>query len=123
MYFQDNDDPFDSQLKELLIKKQKKMAKLERLHRKKNLIEEIKQSVQSIPLESQWNLEPNVNELKKGSLEWAYFILRVNKKSDLSEIKKNYLQLAQLYHPDKNKGKDIQEMRDLNEAWDIIKKL
>ena len=118
MNFVDNDDDlFESQRKEQLVKKQKKLDKQARLDRKKNLIEEIKSSYHK-PAES--NFE-QIN-YKKGSLEWALYILNAKSTSDLTEIKKNYLQLAQQYHPDKNKGADKkQEMQTLNEAWELLK--
>jgi hypothetical protein len=111
MVFSDTDDFFEVQYKENELKKQKKLAKQERLNRKKILIDEIKEAhgkMQTLP--------------EKGSIEWAYQLLNVDKSSTFSEMKKNYLKLAQKFHPDKNNGQDIQEMKDLNGAWDLIKK-
>lgn len=105
-------DSFSLQMRELQKREQKKQAKQERLQQKKMLIEEIKASFE----------KENIQH-KQGSIEWAYAILNVNKVTSFTQIKQNYLQLAQKYHPDKNNGKYTQQMKDLNEAWEIIKNL
>lgn len=112
MDFKDNDDYIEAQRKEHQAKKQKKLDKQARLLRKKELIEEMKVS-----------FECSGNEIKIGGVEWAFRILKANHTFKYVEIKKNYLQLAQQFHPDKNHGEDIQQMKDLNEAWEVIKKI
>lgn len=121
MDFNDGDDFFESQLKEQLEKKQKKMAKMERLSRKKSLIEEIKSTIDEVKYKEKSSPKSPAFAFKKGSVEWALCILGLSHFSSLAETKKNYLRLAQEYHPDKKNGEDTQQMQDLNEAWELIK--
>jgi DnaJ-domain-containing protein 1 len=110
-------------------KQQKKQERQERLARKKRLIEEIKSKLDPRACEDDGEdrqSKEDRHSRKRGNpdnnLNWAMKILNVRPHSTLAEIKKNYLQLAQQYHPDKNGGKEnIQEMQDLNEAWDRLK--
>ena len=51
-----------------------------------------------------------------------YKILGVSQSSDDDEIKRAYRQQSKLWHPDKNPGKDVNEiMLDINEAYAILK--
>ena len=105
------DDCFEESLRQQELKKQKKQAKQERLQRKKILIEEIKRAH-----------TPPKTEPEVGSLDWAFFVLESNLFDTLGTIKKNYLRLAQQYHPDKNREENQGKMIDLNKAWEMIKK-
>lgn len=116
MNFNETDDYFELQYKEQLEKKQKKQEKQKRLQQKNLLIEEMKNLFEE---ERRAPNEPTAPT--KGSLEWALAQLHSAQNLSLAEMKKKYFNLAQKYHPDKNNGRDIQEMRDLNEAWEIIK--
>lgn len=101
---------------------QKKIEKLARLQRKKELIEEVRSKIQELKFEESERLYFKQTCLvKTTSFEWALSVLKVQKNVEFDEIKKSYLQLAQQYHPDKNQGKDLQEMKDINTAWDIVK--
>jgi curved DNA-binding protein CbpA len=48
-----------------------------------------------------------------------YKILKINKDATLTEIKRAYRDLARQNHPDK--GGDIEKMKDLNEAYEILR--
>ena len=51
-----------------------------------------------------------------------YKILGVSQLSDETEIKRAYRQQSKVWHPDKNPGKDVNEiMLDINEAYAILK--
>lgn len=52
-----------------------------------------------------------------------YFILNISPAAKSEEIKSAYLKLAKTYHPDKNKGNKIAEIkfRQINEAWETLK--
>lgn len=50
-----------------------------------------------------------------------YNTLKINKDASLEEIKKSYYKLAEIYHPDKNNGKESQEFIDINTAYTILK--
>ncbi len=121
--FSENEDILEAQLKEQQYKIQKKLEKQERLKRKKLLLDEIKNTLDQVKEEDKFSSQSQFFPThKKGSLEWAFSILNSELNLSLSDIKKNYLQLAQQYHPDKNNGQNIQEMKDLNEAWEIVRK-
>ncbi|MES2614291.1 MAG: J domain-containing protein [Bdellovibrionota bacterium] len=94
---------------------QKKLEKQERLNRKKILLDEIKNTINHIKFNEQQEA------LRPYSLAWALNTLNAESTTNLADIKKNYLQLAQQYHPDKNNGENMQPMADLNKAWEIIK--
>ena len=49
-----------------------------------------------------------------------YQILKVDRNSKLEAIKKAYRELVKIHHPDK--GGDTKIMREINEAWEILKK-
>ena len=49
-----------------------------------------------------------------------YQILKVHPGSELEDIKKAYIKLVKIHHPDK--GGDAEIMLELNEAWEILKK-
>lgn len=49
-----------------------------------------------------------------------YLILNVNKNTDDKEIRKNYLKLSKIYHPDINKDIDISLFNDITEAYTIL---
>ncbi len=115
------DDLFDLQLKEQEYKKKKKLEKQERLSRKKILIDEIKTALEHKRPTETGEHSPAFSPYPRGTREWCLWILKAHNFSSFEEIKKNYLQLAQKYHPDKNQGLTTQEMKDLNEAWDKIK--
>lgn len=141
----DNDDDFlESQIKEQEYKKQKKIAKQERLNRKKALIEEIKNTIQGADYDAKnfnqyvknkvlFNDEnkedykaqqtsQSVNtRYKKGSLEWALSVLNLEYFTNLEEAKRNYFNLAKQCHPDKSNNSNNDKMKELNEAWEIIK--
>ncbi|ASP28599.1 hypothetical protein SCORR_v1c08270 [Spiroplasma corruscae] len=54
-------------------------------------------------------------------LSKAYKILGVKPTDDFSLIKKTYLKLAKVYHPDKNKSDNAKKkMAEINNAFDII---
>lgn len=52
-----------------------------------------------------------------------YFILNVSPQAKDQDIKKAYLKLARIYHPDKNRGNKLAEKKfqQINEAWQILK--
>ena len=52
-----------------------------------------------------------------------YLILGVSPQAPSKEIKRAYLKLAQIYHPDKNRGNKLAEKKfqQINEAWQILK--
>ena len=52
-----------------------------------------------------------------------YFILNVSPQAKDQEIKKAYLKLARIYHPDKNRGNKLAEKKfqQINEAWQVLK--
>ena len=52
-----------------------------------------------------------------------YFILNISPKASDDEIKKAYLKLVKIYHPDKNKGSRLAEKKfqQINQAWDVLK--
>ena len=52
-----------------------------------------------------------------------YFILNVSPQAKDQEIKKAYLKLARIYHPDKNRGNKLAEKKfqQINEAWQTLK--
>ena len=52
-----------------------------------------------------------------------YLVLNISPKSDSKEIKKAYMKLARLYHPDRNQGNKLAEKKfqQINSAWDILK--
>ena len=109
MYFDDNETLFEYQLREQENKKQKKLDKQTRLQQKKKLIEEMKNAF--VNNEIRYDKKPH-NPLyetqevtcAKGSLEWALHILNAKQSLSLDEIRKNYLQLVNQFHPDKNNG-------------------
>jgi curved DNA-binding protein len=51
-----------------------------------------------------------------------YAILGVKKTADISEIKKNFRQLALKYHPDRNQGNKAAEskFKEISEAYDVL---
>jgi DnaJ-domain-containing protein 1 len=130
-YFIDNEDSFDTQLKEQQHKKQKKLEKQERLNRKKNLLDEIKSTLDQTKNQTPSSIntpqsQPNIplfihERYKRGTSAWALHILEAESLLSFSEIKKRYLQLAQQYHPDKNNGENTEKIKELNEAWEIIR--
>ena len=117
------DDFFENQIKDQELKKQKKKEKLERLQQKNKLIEEIKLNFEPITNEySDINSNTtNSYEFKKGTLEWAYNILNATNNTTFPELKQKYFHFAKLYHPDKNREINLNKMKELNEAWDLIK--
>jgi len=48
-----------------------------------------------------------------------YQILKVHPNAKLADIKKAYIDLVKIHHPDK--GGDTEIMREINEAWGILK--
>jgi len=48
-----------------------------------------------------------------------YQILKVHPNAKLADIKKAYIELVKIHHPDK--GGDTEIMREINEAWGILK--
>ena len=52
-----------------------------------------------------------------------YLVLQVSPEASFEEIKKAYLKMAKIYHPDKNKGKSLalKRFQQINEAWEILK--
>ena len=52
-----------------------------------------------------------------------YFILNVSPQAKTEEIKKAYLKLVQVYHPDRNRGNKLAEKKfqKINSAWQILK--
>jgi hypothetical protein len=121
-YFIDNEDSFDTQLKEQQHKKQKKLEKQERLNRKKNLLDEIKNTLDQTKNQTPSSTNtPQSQPNKRGTPAWALHILEAESLLSFSEIKKRYLQLAQQYHPDKNNGENTEKIKELNEAWEIIR--
>ena len=115
-------DEFDIQYEEHLKKIQKKQQKLERLHQKNKLIQEIKSHMDKDPIQMKKDEQgPKKFEFTKGSYNWALNLLGADKDFGLNEIRKNYFTLAQKFHPDKNEGQETEEMQNLNEAWNIIK--
>ncbi len=116
---QSSKDDFDAFLEERYQKEEKKKQKKARLEQKKKLIDEIKSHALHDPEENKESFYEKTHI--RGTLPWAYSILKSNSGSELHELKKHYFSLAQQYHPDRNNGRETQEMRDLNEAWRIIK--
>lgn len=59
---------------------------------------------------------------QKSSINF-YLILNVSPQATSKEIKKAYLKLAQIYHPDKNRGNKLAEKRfqQINQAWQVLK--
>ena len=49
-----------------------------------------------------------------------YQILKVHSCSKLEDIKKAYIELVKIHHPDK--GGDVKAMLEINAAWEILKK-
>ena len=49
-----------------------------------------------------------------------YQILKVHPATELEDIKKAYIELVKIHHPDK--GGDAKAMLEINEAWEILKK-
>jgi len=49
-----------------------------------------------------------------------YQILNIQHNSDTSEIKKAYIKLAKLHHPDKNKSKNNIKFQEINYAYNIL---
>ena len=49
-----------------------------------------------------------------------YKILKVNQNAKLKEIKKAYIKLVKIHHPDK--GGDTKVMLEINRAWEMLKK-
>jgi len=49
-----------------------------------------------------------------------YQILKVHPTSKLEDIKKSYIELVKIHHPDK--GGDTKVMLEINSAWEILKK-
>ena len=52
-----------------------------------------------------------------------YLILNVSSKARSQEIKKAYLKLAKIYHPDQHKGSKLAEKKfqQINSAWEVLK--
>ena len=52
-----------------------------------------------------------------------YFVLNVSQTANPEEIKKAYLKLVKIYHPDKNKGRRLAEKKfqQINSAWETLK--
>ena len=52
-----------------------------------------------------------------------YFVLNVPPSATTDEIRKAYLKLVKIYHPDKNKGSRLAEKKfqQINWAWEILK--
>ena len=52
-----------------------------------------------------------------------YFVLNVSPRASPEEIKRAYLKLVKLYHPDKNRGSRLAEKKfqQINSAWEVLK--
>ncbi len=117
-------DSWDSSLDE---KKLKKQRKLERLEQKKRLIENIKtyvdtQSQQNNKVNGEMNSEKKeVTVPVRGTLAWAFHALGATESNTFENIRSKYLILAKTYHPDHKGENSVQKMKDINEAWHIIK--
>lgn len=60
----------------------------------------------------------NAQKLRKRNL---YDVLKVDADATQAEIKNSYLELAKLYHPDRNSSKEAQQIfAELNEAYETL---
>ena len=57
---------------------------------------------------------------KKTKPKTLYQILELPSSASMAEIKKNYLRLAKIYHPDVYKGKDSGRFEKINEAYKTL---
>ena len=49
-----------------------------------------------------------------------YQILELSPTASMASIRKNYIRLAKIYHPDVYKGKDKNRFEKINEAYQIL---
>jgi DnaJ-class molecular chaperone len=54
-------------------------------------------------------------------IEEAFKILNVDRKASVKEIRNAYYKLAKKYHPDRNGGKYSEEMKNINNSYQLIK--
>ena len=52
-----------------------------------------------------------------------YELLEINRDASAEEIKRSFRKLAMKYHPDRNPGDKVAEMRfkEINEAYEVLK--
>ncbi|MBC6415030.1 MAG: J domain-containing protein [Bdellovibrionales bacterium] len=60
---------------------------------------------------------------EKEALVNYYLVLNVSSSATQEEIKKAFLSLAKIYHPDKNRGNRLSEKKfqQLNSAWEVLR--
>ena len=58
--------------------------------------------------------------VKKAKQKTFYQILELSSSASMGEIKKNYLRLAKIYHPDVYKNKDSDRFEKINEAYQTL---
>ncbi len=120
-----DDDSFEAKKIEAEMKRQKKIAKQERLTQKKHLLSDLhnllNQNKEHVSTDFEVCLN-NANRFKEGTKEWAIAFFNLNHAVDIKLIREKYLYLAQSWHPDKNSQIPPAAMKYLNEAWQILKK-
>lgn len=119
------DDFFEAKKIEAEIKRQKKMARQERIAQKNHLISSLQELLKDHSTTQQLNFDDclvKASKYKLGTKEWALSFLNLSSQSELKLAKEKYLFLAQYWHPDKNKQINPEAMKYLNEAWQILKK-
>jgi len=129
------DDDGNALRQSLEYRKQKRLAKQERLQNKEKLIQHIRERLEKsqdplsasplTPLQTEEDMHKHLAGFDPRTMPWAYQVLGVppypSAPHPASALRTAYYQRAKMWHPDHNKGTPALFMQLLNAAWDFLK--